>query len=119
MGILNRIVTVGSLSVLCVLASACAGIPQSVRLYASNLPARADGQYALLSDADVKKQLVLNDSLLQCKIDTADGIDEAKSTACQCAESTGDWLTDCKPWLGAHTPAAPPPTPPAPSTNNG
>jgi hypothetical protein len=98
--------------------AACSSVPESVRLYAADLPARADGQYVFVSDDDIKKQLVLKDSELQCKIDVADGTAEEKSPACQCTKSAGDWLVDCKAWLGTHTPkpAPPAPTPASPST---
>ena len=49
----------------------CSSIPNSVREYADALPARADGQYAVL-DTAIKKQLVLMDALLPCAIDVAD-----------------------------------------------
>lgn len=91
--------------------AACSSVPESVKLYAADLPARADGQYVFVSDEDVKKQLVLKDSELQCKIDVAEGKTDEKSAACQCSKSTADWLVDCKPWLGDHTPKpAPAPT---------
>jgi len=106
----------------CALAvAACSGVPQSVRIYAAELPARADGQYALVSDDTVKKGLVTKDSELQCKIDLEDKKDESQSAACACAKSSGDWRTDCKGWLGSHTPAAdaPPAPAPAPPAGNG
>jgi hypothetical protein len=84
-------------------AAGCFQTPPSIRTYASDLPARADGQYALLDDA-VKKQLVLKDAALQCSIDVDDGKTDG-SSACTCAESANDdWTIDCKAWLGAHTP---------------
>lgn len=95
-------------------AIACSGIPESVRLYAADLPARADGQYALLSDDLVKKQLVMKDAELQCAIDAKDG-NEATAASCKCATSAGDWLVDCKGWLGNHTPV--PAAAPAPSAS--
>jgi hypothetical protein len=100
----------GSLALVALLVAACASVPESVKLYAADLPARADGQYAFISDDDIKKQLVLKDSELQCKIDVADGKTDEKSPACLCTKSTGDWLVDCKTWLGEHTPK---PTPAA------
>jgi|SRR6185369_2268334 len=105
-------------ALIALLAGACASVPESVKLYAADLPARADGQYAFVSDDDIKKQLVLKDSELKCKIDVADGIAEEKSPACQCTKSAGDWLVDCKAWLGDHTPKPTPATPPpaTPST---
>ncbi len=103
-------------ALLMLLVAGCSPVPASVRLYAADLPARADGQYALLSDDSVKKQLVLKDSELKCKIDIEDGTTEEKSAACQCTKSVNDWLVDCKAWLGPHTPTAPatPGTPAAP-----
>jgi hypothetical protein len=87
------------------LVAACmpAQIPESIKMFAADLPARADGQYAPL-DVSVKKQLVETDALLQCKIDVTGGAAETASAACKCAESAGDWLVDCKSWLGAHLP---------------
>ena len=85
----------------------CAGnIPESVKMLARELPARADGQYAPLGD-DVRKQLVMKDALLACKIDIAGGTEEIASDACKCAESSGDWRVDCKGWLGPHLPPSP------------
>lgn len=99
------------------LVAGCTPVPQSIRVLAADLPARADGQYAFIDDDDVKKGLVMKDALFQCKIDTEDGVQP--SAACSCAESdTADWRADCKGWLGAHTPPAPtaaPPPPAAPS----
>lgn len=98
-------------------AAGCGGVPDSVRVYAAELPARADGQYGLL-DEPIRKQLVMKDSLLQCKIDLEDGKKEEDSAACQCSKSSSaDWSADCKSWLGVHTPEpepaeAPPPAPP-------
>ena len=112
-----------TLIIMPLLVAGCSSVPASVKLYAAELPLRADGQYALLSDDSVKKQLVMKDSELKCKIDIEEGTAEDKSAACQCTKSVGDWLVDCKAWLGAHTPAAPapstptpPPTPAAPGT---
>jgi hypothetical protein len=84
----------------------CAGnIPKSVRTYAAELPARADGQYAALDDV-LRKQLVMNDALLQCSIDVTDGQSESESAACRCSTSaSASWLDDCRAWLGNHTPA--------------
>ena len=83
-------------------------IPESVRRFASELPARADGQYAVLDDL-LRKQLVMKDAMLQYKIDLDDGKAEPDSAACNCAESaSADWLGDCKPWLGSHVPIAAP-----------
>jgi hypothetical protein len=110
--------TVGTVLVLW----SCGGaIPPAVKIYAAELPARADGQYALLDDS-IKKQLVMKDALLQCEIDVAEGSTEAASAGCACARSSSeDWVSDCKSWLGAHAPAAEgspapaaPPTPPVP-----
>lgn len=85
-------------------AAACASaIPGSVRQFANELPSRADGQYAAL-DEPLRKQLVLKDSELQCRIDLADSKSETESAACRCAKSASDWKQDCKDWLGAHTP---------------
>jgi hypothetical protein len=105
-----------------VLVSGCAGaLPQTVRDYAAELPARADGQYAPLDDL-VKKQLVMKDALLQCGIDVVDEKPEAESAACMCATSSSEvWTSDCKGWLGEHVPASvgpeadPEPTPAPPS----
>jgi hypothetical protein len=101
------------------LVSGCCNIPESVKLYAADLPARADGQYALIDDDATKKSLVTKDAMLACKIDVDEGKTEEQSPACQCAKSaTLDWIADCKAWLGAHMPAAPAPAPtaaPAPS----
>lgn len=115
-----RAKSVGSLNLPCLLLAlvtvpACASVPASVKLYAGGLPARADGQYAPLPDP-IKKQLVTNDSLLQCEIDVEGGTAEAASPACQCSKSTGDWTADCKAWLGAHTPAGA--AAPAPSSTS-
>ena len=90
---------------------ACSGTPLSVREYAAALPARADGQYAVL-DAPIKKQLILMDALLPCAIDVADKKRAEDSAACQCSKSTSaDWTTDCKAWLGNHVPGAEGPKP--------
>jgi hypothetical protein len=106
------------------LMSGCGGsVPQSIRNFAIELKARADGQYAPL-DGLVKKQLVLKDAVLQCDIDQIDGKPEAESAACACARSSSeDWTADCKAWLGEHVPPAgeadadtaptPPPAPPS------
>ena len=89
----------------------CAGLPPSIRQFAAELPARADGQYALL-DPLIRKQLVMKDALLQCRIDLEDGLTEQQAASCRCAESaSADWLADCHGWLGAHTPTADPPEP--------
>lgn len=97
---------------------ACCGqkqVPQSVRDYAAELPARANGQYALLDEA-VMKQLVLKDSTLQCAIDVNDGTAEEASNACKCSKSASDkWTDDCKEWLGDHVPAPPAPAAPQPA----
>jgi hypothetical protein len=89
-----------------VAGSGCAAkIPASVRAYAAELPARADGQYAALDDV-LRKQLVMNDALLQCRIDREDGENEAASAACRCSTSVSTtWTNDCQDWLGDHTPA--------------
>ncbi|RYZ07787.1 MAG: hypothetical protein EOO73_10670 [Myxococcales bacterium] len=100
----------------------CGGsVPESIRALSSALPARADGQYAFIEDEDVKKQLILKDSLFQCKIDLED--QKTDSAACRCSEAhSADWRADCKDWLGSHTPppsapspASPSPTPPPPA----
>ena len=104
-----------ALLLMSLLAAGCSSIPASVKLYAADLPLRADGQYALLSDDSVKKQLVMKDSELQCKIDIEEGKTEDTSAACKCTKSVGDWLVDCKPWLGDHTPAAAPAAPTTPA----
>lgn len=96
----------------------CCKVPESVKLYAADLPARADGQYALIDDDSIKKSLVVKDAMLQCKIDVEGGSDET-SPACKCAKSSSpDWTVDCKAWLGDHTPkreqAAPAPATTAP-----
>ncbi|MBX3190087.1 MAG: hypothetical protein KF819_23880 [Labilithrix sp.] len=90
--------------VVALLTASCGGIPPSVRQFATELPARADGQYALIPDDAVRKQLVMKDSALQCRIDQADGKTEVESGACKCMKSIADWKADCKDWLGAHTP---------------
>ena len=106
----------------------CCKVPDSIVTYAADLPARADGQYASITDDGVKKSLVVKDASLQCKIDAAEKPGEA-TPACQCAKSSSsDWTADCKAWLGDHTPkrpscpmvapaasAAPPPPAPAPA----
>lgn len=85
---------------LVVFVSACGGISPSIREYASELPSRAKGQYALIDDDDVRKQLVLKDSELQCRIDLDDKKSEAESSACSCAKSaSNDWKQDCNAWL--------------------
>lgn len=98
-------------------STGCCHVPDSIRLYAADLPGRADGQYALIDDDATKKSLVVKDAMLACKIDVDDGKTEEQSPACQCAKSASpDWVADCKAWLGAHAPAAPAPTTaPAPS----
>jgi hypothetical protein len=99
-------------------ATGCFHVPPSIKLYAAELPARADGQYAVLDDV-LKKQLVMKDALLQCAIDSDEG-SQKDSAACKCAESAAeDWVADCKAWLGPHAPqtqSAPPE--PEPTTNN-
>jgi hypothetical protein len=88
------------------LVFACSNIPASIREYAAALPARADGQYAVL-DTPIKKQLILMDALLPCAIDVADKKKIAESPACRCSKtSSADWTADCKAWLGSHVPAA-------------
>jgi hypothetical protein len=85
---------------------ACKSVPPSVREYAAALPARADGQYAVL-DAPIKKQLILMDALLPCAIDVADKKKVDESPACKCSKaSSADWTADCKAWLGSHAPVA-------------
>lgn len=87
---------------------ACYKTPESVRLFAAGLPERADGVYAGI-DLDARKMVVLNDALLQCKIDLEDGKAESDSAACRCSRSaSADWTADCKDWLGVHTPVATP-----------
>lgn len=82
----------------------CYKYPEGVKTYAATLRARADGQYALISDDAAKKSLVIQDASLQCKIDQDENAGDP-SPACQCAKSTSwDWTTDCKAWLGDHTP---------------
>jgi len=106
------------MAVACVLAGCGGTMPESVKSYAGDLPARADGQYAPLPDP-VKKQLVLKDGMLQCDIDMHAGMAEKDSAACQCAKSTStNWTDDCKAWLGAHTPTAPAPAPVGSDTAN-
>lgn len=79
-------------------ATACAPvIPQSVRMYAADLPKRANGQYLML-DQDVRRQLVYKDATLPCAIDVADGVAERDSAACRCAWATVE--ADCAAWLG-------------------
>jgi len=86
---------------------ACRTIPPSIQTYASALPGRADGQYALLDDP-IKKQLVTLDAMLQCDVDVFNKKHEANSAACKCAKSSSsDWIADCRGWLGAHTPPEP------------
>ena len=102
-------VVVLSLALGDLLASGCGGkIPPAVSAYSAGLPARADGQYATL-DPLIQKELVLKDASLACSVDVANKIDESKSGACKCTASSGDWLVDCKDWLGEHTPKAEPP----------
>jgi hypothetical protein len=101
-----------------ILVTGCVSVPPSIRVLSSALPSRADGQYAFIEDDDIKKQLILKDSLFQCKIDVEDGTKE--SAACRCSEAhSADWRADCKEWLGSHTPppatvptTSAPPTPP-------
>ena len=85
--------------------AACGGgVPQSIRELSAQLPARADGQDALLEDG-LRKQLVMKDSLLGCRIDLEDKKTESDSPACRCSKSaSADWKEDCKGWLGTHTP---------------
>ena len=101
----------------------CYRVPNSIRLYAADLPHRADGQYALIDDDGVKKSLVVKDALLQCSIDEEDKPGET-SAACLCAKSSSaDWTLDCKAWLGSHTPqrssetGSPPVPAPAPTSS--
>ena len=83
---------------------ACKSVPPSVREYAAALPARADGQYAVL-DTPIKKQLILMDALLPCAIDVADKKKLEESPACKCSKaSSADWTADCQAWLGSHAP---------------
>lgn len=100
------------------LCSCChtVSVPASVKAWAADLPARADGQYALLGDDAVKKSLVTKDAFLQCKIDVSEETAEADSPACQCAKShSSDWISDCQKWLGTHTPQATPAPAPEPA----
>jgi hypothetical protein len=90
--------------------SACYKVPPAVNAYAADLPKRADGQYAAL-DPLIQKELVLKDAGLACSIDLVKDSDRSKSKACQCTSSSGDWLVDCKDWLGTHTPQAAAPAP--------
>jgi len=86
------------------IAACGGGIPQSIREISAQLPARADGQYAGLDDS-LRKQLVMKDSLLACRIDLEDKKTESESPACKCsASASADWKQDCKDWLGSHTP---------------
>jgi hypothetical protein len=94
----------------------CYAIPESVKLCAADLPARADGQYAMIDDDSVKKSLVTKDAMLQCRIDEDKKSGET-SPACQCAKSSSpDWTVDCKAWLGEHTPKRSEPAPAASPT---
>lgn len=98
-----------------ILLAGCYRVPASIKLYAADLPHRADGQYALIDDDSVKKSLVVKDAMLKCKIDEEESSGEG-SAACQCAKSASpDWTVDCKPWLGEHTPKAAPATPESPA----
>lgn len=91
---------------LAVFIGACGHVPLSIKTYAAELPARADGQYAVLDDT-LKKQLVFKDAALQCAIDADDGKEQG-SAACKCTKSSSeDWVADCKGWLGEHAPQAP------------
>lgn len=102
-------------AVVLLMVGGCYRIPASVRTFAGELPARADGQYATL-DEPVRKQLVMKDALLACRIDLEDGKKEAESAACRCSGSTSeDWVADCRDWLGSHAPAQ---TPVAAETEN-
>ena len=96
-------------------AGGCYKVPPAVYAYTTPLPERADGQYAAL-DPLVQKGLVLKDAGLACSVDLVKDSDRTKSKACKCTESSGDWLVDCKDWLGTHTPTAPAATPSTPST---
>jgi hypothetical protein len=99
-------------------SSGCGGVPASVKLYAADLPGRADHQYAVIDDDAIKKSLVTMDAMLACKIDVEEGRREEESPACQCAKSSSpDWVTDCKGWLGTHTPVPAPAPKPAPAPN--
>lgn len=90
--------------------------PASIKAWAADLPARADGQYALIGDDAVKKSLVTKDAFLQCKIDVSEETAEADSPACLCAKShSSDWISDCRKWLGTHTPQATPVPAPEPT----
>lgn len=89
---------------------ACYKVPPAVNAYAADLPWRADGQYAALDPA-IQKELVLKDAALVCSLDLVKDSDRARSKACQCTSSSGDWRVDCKGWLGTHTPQAPPAAP--------
>lgn len=91
----------------------CCKVPESVKLYAAGLPARADGQYLGIDDDSIVKSLVTKDAMLQCKIDEEEKAGET-SPGCQCAKSSSpDWTVDCKAWLGEHTPKRAEPTPPS------
>jgi hypothetical protein len=114
MGTRNSYTSVIGAAAFALCAFGCGGslIPPSIRAFAADLPARADGQYALL-DEPIRKQLVMKDALLQCSVDQSDGVKEADSPACQCSTSAHeDWAADCKAWLREH---APPPMPPEPT----
>lgn len=105
----SRVCVAASLPLL--VAVGCGGVQPSIREFAAELPARADGQYAPL-DLMIRKQLIMKDALLQCKIDLEDGRSEQQSASCRCAESASDdWLSDCRTWLGPHTPSPEPEAP--------
>lgn len=80
-------------------------VPESIRVYAADLPARADGEYALVSDEGMRARLVRKDARLQCYIDVEEHVPERGSAACRCANSAGNSLVECTAWLGAHTPS--------------
>lgn len=104
--------------------SCCCRVPESIRLYAAALPARADGQYAMIGDDAIMKSLIVNDAMLQCAIDEEEDSGES-SAACRCGKSNSpNWVDDCQAWLGDHTPkpvapapAAPAPDAPAPASD--
>jgi hypothetical protein len=89
------------LLLLTVLLTSCSSIPPSVRTFAHELKMRGNGQYAVV-DEPIRKELVMKDAGLGCKIDVEDGVAEKDSAACRCAYSASpDWAADCAEWMGA------------------
>jgi hypothetical protein len=80
-------------------------VPESIRVYAAELPARVDREYTLVSDEGMRASLVRKDAMLQCYIDVEEHVPERGSAACRCAHSAGKSLVECTAWLGAHTPS--------------